>query len=372
LKTRSYILRLVVLFPLIAGLCASARGQDAKITPLPNPANPTDKPAAMVNGRAISQAELEAKAQGRLISLKTQEYSLKRQALDDAVDQILLEQEAARRGVSLGKLLQSEIEEKIRPVTSEQAQAVYESTRDRYSGKTEAEALALVESNLRQVRMSLKRSELLKHLRDQSTLVIYLDAPRQDVSAEDTRAKGPRNAPVTIVEFAEFQCPFCAQGAGTVKQLEEKYGDKIRVVFRDFPLVGFHQYASKSAEAGSCANEQGKFWEMYDKLFANQSNLKVPDLKQYAAELKLDVGQFNQCLDSGKYAKTWQQDTDEGSQYGVTGTPTFFVNGRMLVGNVPLDKFSQVIDEELQRNRAAGASASAAPAQATQAAIQLK
>lgn len=366
MKTPYCTRSLCILFLLITGVGTPLRAQDAKVR-----AESVSAPAAMVNGRAISQAELDTKAQGRLLPLQTQEYSLKRQVLDDAIDQILLEQEAARRGVSVGKLLQAEIDAKVKPVTAEQAQAIYESNKDRYNGKAESEALAQSESGLRQVRTNLRRSEFLKQLRDRAAVSIYLDAPRLNVSAEDTRAKGPRNAPVTIVEFAEFQCPFCARTAETVKQLEEKYGDKIRLVFRDFPLVGFHQYASKAAEAGSCANEQGKFWEMYDKLFANQSNLKVPDLEQYAAELKLDTARFNQCLDSGKYAKTWQRDSDEGSQYGVTGTPTFFINGRMMVGNLPLDKFAQVIDEELQR-AATRTSVSAAPVQHPQGGTQLR
>jgi protein-disulfide isomerase len=350
LKTsHDYALRLSICFLLVTGMGTLLRAQqEAQAITV---AESGGTPAAVVNGRAISKAELEAKAQARLVPLQAQEYALKRQLLDDVIDQMLLEQEAARRGVTVAKLVQSEIDLKTKPVNAEQASAVYESNKDRYSGKTEAEALAQAEISLRQIRTSLRRTEFLKQLRDQAAVSVLLDAPRQNIRGDDTRAKGPRNAPVTIVEFAEFQCPYCGRSAETVKQLEEKYGDKIRLVFRDFPLIGFHEHAAKAAEAGSCANEQGKFWEMYDKLFANQSNLKEQALEQYAAELKLDTTRFSQCLNSGKYSKTWQKDSDEGSQYGVTGTPTFFINGRMLVGNLPFDKFAQVIDEELARAR---------------------
>jgi protein-disulfide isomerase len=360
-----YILSQLVMFLVIVAACVRTHAEDVRGATDPNTA------AATVNGRPVSQAEVEAHSQGRLIQLQTQEYALKRQALDDAIDQILLEQESARRGVTVPALVESEIEGKIRAVTDDQVEAVFETTKDRYIGKAEDEALSQVKNNLRQARISMRRAEFLKQLRDRSTIAIHLDPPRQKIKADDTRAKGPSNAPVTIVEFAEFQCPYCAQSAGTLKQLEEKYGDKIRVVFRDFPLVGFHQFAAKAAEAASCANEQGKFWELFDKLFANQSNLKVPALKQYAAELKLDATRFDQCLDSGKYSKVWQQDTDEGSQYGVTGTPTFFINGRMIVGNLPLDKFSEMIDEELRRTGAT-ASTSAAPTHAAQGEFQLR
>jgi protein-disulfide isomerase len=360
-----YVLSQLVIILAIAGTGVRVHGEDASGAASPKTV------AATVNGQTVSEAELEAHAQGRLIQLQTQEYTLKRQALDDAIEQILLEQEAARRGVTVRSLVESEIESKIRPVTDDQVEAVYESSKDRSIGKADDEALSQVRNNLLQVRISMRRAEFLKQLRDRSTVAIYLDAPRQKINAEDTRAKGPKNAPVTIVEFAEFQCPYCGQSVATLRQLEEKYGDKIRLVFRDFPLVGFHQFAAKAAEAASCGNEQGKFWEIYDKLFANQSNLKVPALKQYAVDLNLNASQFDQCLDSGKYAKVWQEDRDAGSQYGVTGTPTFFINGRMLVGNLPLDKFSEMIDEELRRTGAT-ASTSAAPTHAAQGEFRLR
>ncbi|HEY6347779.1 MAG TPA: thioredoxin domain-containing protein [Candidatus Angelobacter sp.] len=328
-------------------LSISMNGQDLSraVVNKPEPAGPL----AVVGNRAISEAELANRIQGRLISLESQEYDLKRQALDEAIGEALLEQEASRRAVSVAKLIRSEIDDKTNAVTPEQVYAVYEATRDRYNGKSKDEALKLVEGNLRLLRISLRRGEFLKELRDKSNVAIYLDPPRQMVDTKDSRAKGPANAPVTIVEFAEFQCPFCGNSVATLKHLEGKYGNRIRLVFRDFPLVGFHQDASKSAEAASCANDQGKFWEMYDKLFENQSRLKMSFLKQYASDIGLNSQQFSECLESGKYTNQWQRDIDEGSHYGVTGTPTFFVNGRMLVGSVPFDKFAQVIDEELQR-----------------------
>jgi protein-disulfide isomerase len=135
----------------------------------------------------------------------------------------------------------------------------------------------------------------------------------------------------------------------TLKQVEEKYGDKLRLVYRDFPLVQIHNNAAKAAEAGECAHEQGKFWEMHDKLFADQSKLQVEALKHAATEIGLDAEKFNQCLDSAKYAAEVQQDADEGARYGVTGTPAFFINGRLLSGAQPLEAFTQVIDEELAR-----------------------
>jgi protein-disulfide isomerase len=312
---------------------------------------------AVVDGKEISEAEVEAAVQNRLIALKSQEYKLKRQAVEEAIDRILLDREAARRGISVQQLTEKEIEGRIRPATEEQLRAIYESTKDKYGDKSEAEVLKQIENNLRQARINLRRSDFLKDLRSTSAVQMFLDPPRIKVNSEDTRARGPQTAPVTIVEFADFQCPFCGRTAETIKQLEQTYAGQIRVVFRDFPL-DFHQNAAKAAEAASCAQDQGKFWQMHDKLFANQTNLKVADLKKYAAEIGLDPDQFSQCLDAAKYSKKWQADRDEGISYGISGTPTFFVNGRMLSGAAPFQDFALLIDEELQRAGASKASTS--------------
>jgi protein-disulfide isomerase len=129
--------------------------------------------------------------------------------------------------------------------------------------------------------------------------------------------------------------------------VEEKYGDKVRVVFRNFPLLQIHPQAAKAAEAASCAADQGKFWEMHDKLFANQQKLAVADLKQHATDLGLKAEEFNQCLDSGKKEAEWKKDMDEAATYGITGTPAFFINGRLISGAQPLEAFTTIIDEEL-------------------------
>lgn len=322
-----------------------------------NAANPLNNPVAIVDGKVISEADVEAPISGRLMSLKSQEYTLKRQALEAAIDKILLEKEAARQHLTVEQLTQKEIDGKIRPATEDQVKAVYESTKDKYGDRSEAEIMQQIESNLKQARINFRRSDFLKNLRSAAQVQVFLDAPRIKVKAEDARSRGPQNAPVTIVEFADFQCPFCSRTTETIKQLEKKYPGQIRLVFRDFPL-SFHENAAKAAEAGSCAQEQGKFWQMHDKLFANQANLKPFDLKSYASGIGLDVSQFNQCLDSGKYAKKWQSDRDEGESYGINGTPTFFVNGRMLAGAAPFETFVQIIDEEVERAATSRASIS--------------
>lgn len=169
------------------------------------------------------------------------------------------------------------------------------------------------------------------------------------VSAEDDAVLGNANAPVTIIEFSDFECPFCGKFyTETLPSIKENYIDigKVKLVFRDFPLP-FHPDAQKAAEAAECAGEQNKYWEMHDKIFENQNALSVANLKQYAKGMGLDSAQFNACLDSGKMASEVQKDLADGQGYGVSGTPTFFINGIELVGAQPYSVFDQLIKQAL-------------------------
>lgn len=170
------------------------------------------------------------------------------------------------------------------------------------------------------------------------------------VSPEDDASIGPANAPVTIIEFSDYQCPFCARVEPTVKQILETYKGKVRFVYRDFPL-SFHQNAQKAAEATECADEQSKFWEYHDLLFEKQSEWSssgVAKLKEYASSLGLNTGQFEKCLDSGKYSAEVKKDFEDGQNAGVSGTPAFFVNGVAIVGAQPFNVFEQAIEQELK------------------------
>jgi protein-disulfide isomerase len=158
--------------------------------------------------------------------------------------------------------------------------------------------------------------------------------------------RGAENAKVTIVSFSDFQCPFCSRSEPTIQQLLKDYDGKIKYVFRNFPL-SFHENAQKAAEASLCARDQGKFWEMHDKLFANQNALQVDKLKGYAVELGLNAATFNTCLDGGSKAAIVAADEQEGAGYGVQGTPSFFINGEMIVGAQPVAAFKAVIDKKL-------------------------
>jgi protein-disulfide isomerase len=183
---------------------------------------------------------------------------------------------------------------------------------------------------------------------------------RYDVAIKDQPSWGAADAPITIVEFSDFQCPFCERFfTETYPQLKQKYGDKIHFVYRDFPLSQIHPQADIAAQAANCANGEGKFWEYHDILFKNQSKLQRDDLVGYATQLGIDKTKFSKCLDSRTYDPQINQDIQDGFNLGVGGTPTFFINGRPVVGAQPYSVFAQTIDAELNK----GAQATEQPKQ---------
>jgi predicted DsbA family dithiol-disulfide isomerase len=287
------------------------------------------------------------------------ENTLRTQGLEELIAQTVLTKEAAARGTTVPALMKAEVEAKAAPTEAE-LRAYYEANKDRFKNITEADAFKQIEPGLRQQQQRARQSAFLRELRQKYGVKILLEPTRMSVDITGAPVRGNVNAPVTIVEFSDFQCPFCARARPTVNRVREVYGDKVRIIFRDFPLQ-MHAQATKAAEAASCAGEQGKFWEMHDRMFASPAKLQVPDLKQQAADLGLKADAFGECLDSGKYAATWQQGLADGTKYGVTGTPAFFINGRPLMGARPFEDFAQVIDDELERGGVAPAPAPASP-----------
>lgn len=173
-------------------------------------------------------------------------------------------------------------------------------------------------------------------------------APVDITVTDQDHVRGDKNAPVTIVEYSDFECPFCARHLPTVEKIMQEYDGQVRLIYRHFPL-SFHPQAQKAAEASECASEQGKFWEMHDKLFAmnEAGTLSLENFKKAAGELGLKQAQFDSCLNDGKYADRVQSDFSQGSQYGVNGTPATFVNGKLVSGAVPFESFKTVIDQAL-------------------------
>lgn len=166
------------------------------------------------------------------------------------------------------------------------------------------------------------------------------------LGAGEERVAGNKNAKIKLVEYSDFQCPFCKKFYPTFKRLLAEYGDKVSFEYKHYPL-NFHPFAQKGAEASECAGDQGKFWQLHDKIFENQESLSLATLKQWAKDIGLNSGKFNSCLDSGKYADKVQADFREGQSLGVSGTPTVFINGEKIVGAQPYETFKAAIDKLL-------------------------
>lgn len=302
---------------------------------------------ATVNGEPVTEAEVRELAKDQFASLQREfernERELLENTLDRAVQERLLEMEAKARGVSKEQLLTSI---QPAPVTDADVDKFFEENKARIPRPKE-EVAGQIKQFLEQQGQQTARQDFFTQLQDKYDVQVKLEPIRVEVAATGP-SKGPENAPVTIVEFSDFECPFCSRVNPTLAQVQEKYGDKVRIVFRQFPLA-MHANAQKAAEASLCAHDQGKFWELHDAMFQNQQALAVPQLKAQAVELGLDAEKFNQCLDSGKYASQVQADMQAGSAAGVSGTPALFVNGRMISGAVPIDQIAPVIDDELRR-----------------------
>jgi protein-disulfide isomerase len=311
-----------------------------------SPETPKPKqPVATVDGRPIYDEDLAPSVEGQLQPLRNQEYEIKRKALDSLIEQKMLEAAAKKKGLTTEKLLDQEVNSKV-PDPSDAELEGY------YLGLKVKSPFADVKTQLRdgykQAKIRQAREDYLKTLRADSKVVVLLSAPRVEVAYDPARLRGNPKAPVMIVEFSDYQCPYCHQVEPTVKEVLTKYGDKVSFSYRDFPLTAIHFQAMIAAEASRCAEEQGKFWEYHDQLFA-ASKLEKDSLIEYARSLKLDDKQFESCLTSEKYKADIDKDAQEGRKAGVTGTPGFFINGVALSGAQGQDAFVRVIDDELAR-----------------------
>ena len=314
-------------------------------------AHATDEPLASVDGVAITSEEVGKDITGELSKLEEQIYDLKRRKLDALIDEKLLTKEAAKRGVSMPALLDAEVTSKTGLITEEEVEKFYQANKGKIQVE-ESEAREKIRASLQSRKLAQQRQEFLSALRAQANIVVHLKPPpvtRIEIGGAAVASKGSANAPVTIVEFTDFHCPFCKRALATLSQIESRYADKIKIVFRDFPIDQLHPAARKAHEAARCANAQGTFWAYHDKLFATAPQASVENLKTYAKELRLDSNAFDQCLATDKYRSAVQKDIDEGKRAGVTGTPAFFINGRMISGAQPLDAFARIIDDELAR-----------------------
>ncbi len=337
--------------------CNAATGDAAKATGGKTPAaaaapKPLEPGAtvATIGDQKITLADLDESAAAALARVRQQEFDVRKQSLETLVNDKVLEKEAAAKGVSKDALIKAEVTDKIGDPAQPEIDAWYEQNKARLGTQTKEQMQPQIAQMLKTQKTQDVQRSYVKGLRQKYAAKILLEPPRVEVSLDDDPSKGPAKAPVTIVEFSDYQCPFCSRAENTVNDVLKKYGDKIRFVYRDYPLP-FHQNANIASQAAQCAADQGKFWEMHAALFANQQKLTQPDLIATAGTIGVDADKFKTCLETGKFKDEVQKDLDDGQKYGVTGTPTFFINGIPLVGAQGPEAFADIIDSELERKR---------------------
>jgi protein-disulfide isomerase len=304
-----------------------------------------DQAIARIGSEVIYDEALRDLIGSQLWQLRSQEYDLKRVALEFLVNQRLLEADAKSNGLSTEALLEQVVYKTLAPPSASDVEAYYLGQKDRINQPFN-DVKAQLEKGLVQARKQQARQDYIDQLRKKSSIAILLQKPKMEATVDPARLRGDPDAPVTIVEFSDFQCPYCQVAQATVREVMEKYKGKVRLGYRDLPLRQIHQQAQQAAEASRCAAEQGKFWEYHDLLFSGQQ-LDASSLTAHASKVGLDVERFEGCVKSEKYKPMVENDLQMGMKAGVTGTPAFFVNGQLLSGNQPLGAFEKIIDEEL-------------------------
>jgi protein-disulfide isomerase len=313
------------------------------------PKNNDSEKLAEVDGAVITRAEIDRSGGKQLQTLREQLYKLERQKLDEYIGATLLTKVAKERGVSVSTVLDQEVNKKVPPVSEEEIKNLYEKNKERIRVEFDKVHDQIAEY-LRQQRVAERKSDYFNSLRAKATIKTYLEPPpirRVDVLIKDAPSKGDVRAPVKIVKFEDFECPFCKAVQPTLAELLKKYDGKVRVIHKDLPLNEIHPKAELAAEAARCAGDQGMYWQYHDVLYKNSPKLTSDDLKAYAKDVGLKADSFDQCLASGKHKDGVQQDLNEGAKLGLTGTPAFFINGREISGAQPLEAFAVIVDEEL-------------------------
>ncbi len=316
-----------------------------------------DSPAvlATIGDESISRSEVEEQIAVDLARMDHQ-YRLERhrliqQTLEHVVRDRLLQAEAKAQGITPEQLV-GQIQAGV-TVTEADARTWYETNHRSLGGRSYDELASRIQEFLLNTGRQKALTDYAKDLERQKGVVYHLDPFRVELNLKGAPSNGPADAPITLVEFSDFECPYCGGFVHTLRELEETYDDKLRVVYRQFPLEAIHPRAFKAAEASLCAHEQGRFWEMHDLMFEEQDRLDIAALKEKAVRLGLNEEAFAACLDSGRMAERVRADMREGDRLGVEGTPAVFINGMPVGGGAaPYAVLAQIIEDELQRKGA--------------------
>jgi len=298
---------------------------------------------AEIDGVKVTRAEFERSNLARLFQPRNTYFEAERKALDDYTSEYLLERQARKENLTVAELLDRHVNSKIAKDPSDEALRVY------YEGVNTTEPYEAVKDkiieSLRQNRIAKVKAAYLQSIRADAKVVVYLSAPRAEVSIKDTPVRGPKNPKVLIIEYADYECPYCQQIQPALDKLEADFKGKVALAYKDVPLP-MHAHAAKAAEASHCAAAQGKYWEYHDVLSATKQ-LDLPQLKDHARGLGLNAAAFDKCLDSGEKAQIVKDYVTEATALGLQGTPSFFINGRFISGIQTYEKLREIVEEEL-------------------------
>jgi len=310
---------------------------------------PPSEVVAEVGGHKITLGQLEQhsndnmnRARSQLVQAHIGMYQAERAALDHEIDKEILSEAAAKENLSGDQLLKREAQKRVKDPSEETIKVFYlaSGVKDPY----EVARPKLIAS-IRGFEEKEAGDAFIAELRAKQDVKINLLPPRQEVAIGETPAAGPADAPVTLIEFADYQCPYCRQEETTLRKLREQFKDRLKVSYRDFPLP-MHQYARKAAEASRCAGEQGQYWPYHDRLFSGAADdLAEAGLKSIARELKLDGDKFDKCLASSQESAAVDKDFNAGKDLGITGTPTMYINGYTVSGAATFDTLRQLVDQ---------------------------
>jgi protein-disulfide isomerase len=308
---------------------------------------------ATVGAEEVTMAEVRAAIGEQLDVLEMRYLRQRHKAIEGTLDRLVRDKVLAAEAKKVGKGLDQLINEaaggSVEP-TSIDVQAWYNQNQARLGGRPLAQVESQIVELLRTERRNAAAQTLQERLHKDYSVAIKLEPIRVTLNNEGAPAIGDANAPVTVVEFSDFQCPYCKGFVSTINRLKESHGKQVRIVYRQYPIPNLHANAIKAAEASLCANEQGKFWEMHDLMFEEQNKLTVSELKEKAGRLKMNKSKFDNCMDTGRHVEQVQNDMKEGLRSGVTGTPSLFINGVQLEGGaVSYETLVKAIEKELAR-----------------------
>jgi len=303
----------------------------------------SDAALVEIDGAKLTLADIERIHPSALFHSRNVFYESERKVILSFVDDYLLDRQAKKENLTVEQLLERHVNSTIAKDPSEEALRVY------YEGVDTTEPYEKVREqilgHLREVRITKAKVAYMNSLRQNAKIELLVTPPRAEVAVKAVPVRGVANAPVTIVEYADYECPYCQVAEPILAKVMAENKGKVSFLYKDVPLP-MHSHAQKAAEAARCAGDQSKFWEYHDTLYATKQ-FEIPELKAAARQLKLDGEAFDKCLDAGQHAEEVKGTLKEGQQFGLEGTPSFFVNGRFVSGNLSAEDWRKLIDQEI-------------------------